>query len=213
MSREERIDELISLHSGVSATVAEKIYDLELQMQLNNELVIELVEKDIILESEVTEKINRCFQVFLQGVVNTCGEDICKSIYDYLPGEKIGFLNEYKPNEIDGVQAIELASIEIVNAIDLISTSRPTLDLESRNRFAAASNQFKALSSSIVGRMNRRRAVLAEITSELDREAGLVIAAANNVGVVNIEIINTEIEAINIELEEISNRFIEPEAE
>ncbi|MCF7495225.1 hypothetical protein L3V35_09200 [Vibrio sp. L5-1] len=211
MSREERIHELANLHPALSTEVVEKIYNLELQLQSNNDLVIELLERNIIAESEITEKIDRCFQVFLKDVVNTCGEDICKDIYDYLPGEKIGFLNEYKPSEIDGVHAIEVASIELFNAIEVVAASK--LDLESRHRITATSRHFKALSSNIVGRVYRRRAMLAEITNELDREVGVIKAAIDNVDIGDIEVINTDIEAINIELEEISHRFIESEAE
>ena len=212
MSREERVYELMNLHLELSTEVVEQIYGLELQLQSNNDRVIELLEQNIIAESEITEKIDRCFQVFLKDVAHTCGEDICKGIYDYLPGEKIGFLNEYKPREIDGVHAIELASIELVNSIEVVAAASK-LDLESRHRITATSSHFKALSSNIVGRMYRRRAMLAEITNDLDREAGVIKATMNNFGMRNIEVINTDIEAINIELEEISNRFIELEAE
>lgn len=208
MTREERINELSKLHTMISKNAAEKIYDLELELQSNKDSVVELFEKNIIIESEFIDKIDRCFQVFLKDICEEFGEDICKDIYDYLPGEEIGFLNQFKPHEIDGVQAIELATTELVNCLEF--TPNFKLDQISKEKI----KKIKVLSNNIVMRVHRNRAFLVKLNNDLDYEAGVIKEAIRKVGPSKIEIVGPDIiETISADLEKISNEFIKSEAE
>lgn len=66
-----------------------KILDAEDQMTENREHLTILCDRGVLSENELSDKLNRCFEVFVRRAAEILGEDACRRIYDYGPGEKI----------------------------------------------------------------------------------------------------------------------------
>lgn len=76
------------------------VIELENEMTDNKNSLVDLHEKNIIGDQELELKIKKCFDVFLAKIVSEVGEDFCKTIYDFLPGEDLGFLEGFKKNRL-----------------------------------------------------------------------------------------------------------------
>jgi len=71
-----------------------KIIELEEELATNHDCITSLKDKGIFSDGELRIYSERCFSVFLEKIVKVCGENICREMYDYLPWERIGFLEE-----------------------------------------------------------------------------------------------------------------------
>ena len=65
------------------------LLDAEDEMTENREYLVVLHERGILSDNELSDKLNRCFEVFVRRAADILGDDVCRSIYDYGPGEKI----------------------------------------------------------------------------------------------------------------------------
>ncbi|MFZ6873243.1 hypothetical protein ACO0LF_14410 [Undibacterium sp. Di27W] len=103
------------------ATVVELI-NLEDRMSDNKISLISLMNEEILEKTEVLEKIEICFQVFLKKAVKILGPEKCKAIYDFLPGENLTFL-ESKKVEVPSALAVNLGKklkdLEIISSYDI----------------------------------------------------------------------------------------------
>lgn len=73
-----------------------KIIVLEDELAANHDHVSLLHDNGIVTNHEFNIFTERCFSIFLEKIVAIGGEEICRDMYDYLPWERIGFLNEKK---------------------------------------------------------------------------------------------------------------------
>lgn len=88
----------------------------EKNMSENRWYLVTLLERGILTESEVINKIEMCFEVFLKEAVALLGEDGCKTIYDYLPGEKIGFLHVTPDGNPNSELAAEIGETDLAGS-------------------------------------------------------------------------------------------------
>jgi len=94
--RKEEIIEKIKIRNIVNITPVDidSILEFESIMTNNKDMVLELNEQGIIEDSHLEGMISKCFDVFLIKVSTEFGEGFCQGVYDYLPGEDIGFLDQ-----------------------------------------------------------------------------------------------------------------------
>jgi hypothetical protein len=207
---EERIQELLKLNSNLSLDDATAIYNFEVELQNDKDLVIKALSRDILSEDEVAEKLNRCFQFFLRKTVGICGEEICKDIYDYVPGDSIGFLHQYKhrEEEADGINSIEITANKLLQATKLLELSgRHNFELK---KMSVASEHFSELSGTITHSVNRDLMAIRLFNLRLEKEAKSMNHVIANMFDDNIEItaaIDT-IEEANYKLEQLSNKYL-----
>lgn len=104
---EKRKTELLSLleRKGLDKldTDIDHIIELENEMTNHKNMVMALIESGIISDLEFDIKIAKCFDVFLTKIASKFGEPLCRAIYDYLPGEELGFLVGYKENNLASI--------------------------------------------------------------------------------------------------------------
>jgi catechol 2,3-dioxygenase-like lactoylglutathione lyase family enzyme len=69
----------------------EEIMDLlsfEKQMVMNREYLQILQDEEIITEQEFSTRVGNCFMGFLKKVLKRFGADVCRDLYDFVPGER-----------------------------------------------------------------------------------------------------------------------------
>jgi len=162
MNDESRTDELLSLSSSLDKVHAKSIIQMEGAMAHNKDLVVELNEKGVIGDDEITQKIERCFQSFLSDVENLVGSEICREIYGYLPGEDLAFIGDFRPTE--GLDELDAAIQDWSEALKEIEDTKTS-------EIRQASMNLDLASKNIMSRFNAERQKLGEISSMLMEEA------------------------------------------
>lgn len=94
----ERIEELNQLLQGKSLNALDsvglqKLVALEDEMTQNKDYLNILLDRNILETRELTEKLNRCFEVFVDRASEILGAQACKEIYGFEPGQGIGLVS------------------------------------------------------------------------------------------------------------------------
>lgn len=171
MQNDYRVSELMELSASITKDIAEGIASLEKKLAHNKNLVIELLSQGIIKDIELKDKIERCFQLFLSEVADAYGNGICQDVYEYLPGEDLGFLNEYEP--VDGVDAIKLAAVELTEALELFHSFQ-TYEIQERVALKLASDDLNAVSLRLSKRILHERKIIDDVSLNLVAEASVI---------------------------------------
>lgn len=88
---------------SLSEDALNALTELENEMTDNKNMLVVLNESGIVGDQEFDLKIAKCFDIFLTKTTSLLGEDLCKSIYDYLPGDELGFLEGFKENRLANI--------------------------------------------------------------------------------------------------------------
>ncbi|QQX82206.1 hypothetical protein JK628_10575 [Shewanella sp. KX20019] len=209
MQNDDRVSELMELSASMTKDISEGIVSREIKLAHNKNLVIELLSQGIIKEIELKDIIERCFQRFLSEVSEAYGNDICQDIYEYLPGDKLGFLNEYEP--VDGVDAIKLAAVELTEALELIC-SFPADKTRERATLKLASDDLNAISLKLSRRIIHERKVITDVSLGLVAEASVIRTTilpefTSVLSDSNFNDINTKIRSVTSDLEDLESQL------
>ncbi len=200
MNDNSRAEELLSLSSSLDEAAASKIVELEGAMAHNKDLVVELNDNGVIEDDEIAEKIERCFQSFLTDVVRLVGQDICREIYGYLPGENLGFIGEFRPG--DGVDEFDAAIQDLLEALGEVEGTRSSQILQ-------ASADLDLASKSIMSRIDAERQKLGEIASMLTTEADKITGIIPLVRITSASHeLSEAISHVAADIDGISHRFL-----
>ena len=94
----------------ISSAEIDSIIQLENDMTSSKDMLIELNENAIVEDAEFQDKIAKCFNVFLKNIVKQFGEEFCRSVYDYVPDEELGFLKGYESSQV-AIKALEVSNV------------------------------------------------------------------------------------------------------
>ena len=94
-AREKSLGPLLrsALGSTFTDDLVAMVIDAEDQMTENREHLTILHQRGVLSDNELATKLNMCFEIFIQQVSKILGEDACRIIYDYGPGEKIDLVS------------------------------------------------------------------------------------------------------------------------
>jgi hypothetical protein len=100
-SRSRSLRKLLSSALGRDFTddLLTKVIDAEDEMTENREHLVILQQRGVLSDEEFAAKLNTCFEVFIQQATEILGEDVCRKIYDYGPGDKIDLVPPVEAQE------------------------------------------------------------------------------------------------------------------
>jgi hypothetical protein len=173
-SRKNELLELVSHHElqNVLPDDINIIVEFENEMTNNKNMLIELNENEIIGDLELESKIAKCFDIFLKKVVSKFGDLFCKSIYDYLPGEELGFIKGYEKNQV------------MVDALEISNASSSLRDMMSKHKELADEERYFPMfelvahtsdtSNALMASINKEREMIAEIKEFLQKDINII---------------------------------------
>lgn len=80
----------------IKKDVVREIVSMENEMTENKDYLSALYDRNIVTSKEFADKINKCFEVFVENVSNIVGNEICEKIYDFHAGQKIELVSNEK---------------------------------------------------------------------------------------------------------------------
>ncbi len=94
-SRKTMLGQLIQSELGgaFSSDMVDRVLSAEDVMTQNREYFSVLHARRVLTDQEFSSKVNLCFRVFVEQAAHLLGEEVCKAIYDFAPGEEIELVN------------------------------------------------------------------------------------------------------------------------
>lgn len=160
----QRAKELSNFDVRLTSDEINEIVELENEMSDDKDSIIRLISKEILDSNNLNHYIEKCFDSFLVRVHELLGSNRCKKLYDYLPGEKLGFIVDKKQEK-----PLTLYDFGLEDPISELELSQQLVNVLKKSGIINVFNLASHSENDILLKKGTTRAMINEINSALSQ--------------------------------------------